>query len=86
MAPPRGHSGRRKSRRRDAAEMRRIQEEDGEELAVEQVIQFAFDEQWSALREYCAARDIRFIGDVAIFVNYDSADVWNHPECIRAER
>ena len=29
---------------------------------------------------YCAERDIRFIGDVAIFVNYDSADVWTHPE------
>ena len=49
-----------------------------EELAVEQVIQFAFDEQWAALRQYCAERDIRFIGDVAIFVNYDSADVWTH--------
>ena len=29
---------------------------------------------------YCAERDIRFIGDVAIFVNFDSADVWTHPE------
>jgi len=47
---------------------------------VEQAVQFAFDEQWKALRSYCAERDIRFIGDVAIFVNYDSADVWTHPE------
>ncbi|HVW76307.1 MAG TPA: 4-alpha-glucanotransferase [Alloacidobacterium sp.] len=50
----------------------------GEELAIEQAIQFAFDEQWTALRHYCAEREIRFIGDVAIFVNYDSADVWTH--------
>ena len=29
---------------------------------------------------YCAERKIRILGDVAIFVNYDSADVWTHPE------
>ncbi len=56
----------------------RLEKEQGEDLAVEQVIQFAFDEQWTALRQYCAQRGIRFIGDVAIFVNYDSADVWTH--------
>jgi 4-alpha-glucanotransferase len=54
--------------------------EHGRELAVEQAIQFFFDEQWCALRNYCQDRDIRILGDVAIFVNYDSADVWTHPE------
>jgi len=54
--------------------------EQGRELAVEQVIQFFFDEQWSALRVYCKERGIQILGDVAIFVNYDSADVWMHPE------
>jgi 4-alpha-glucanotransferase len=54
--------------------------EHGRELAVEQAIQFLFDEQWGALRAYCKERDIRILGDVAIFVNYDSADVWTHPE------
>jgi 4-alpha-glucanotransferase len=48
-------------------------------LAIEQAIQFFFDEQWAALRAYCKERDIRILGDVAIFVNYDSADVWTHP-------
>ena len=64
---------------RDPAALERLRAGHGEELAVAQAIQFAFGEQWIALREYCAARDIRFIGDVAIFVNYDSADVWTHP-------
>ena len=54
--------------------------ERGRELAVEQVVQFFFDEQWGALRAYCAERKIRILGDLAIFVNYDSADVWTHPE------
>jgi 4-alpha-glucanotransferase len=65
---------------RDADALRRLQQESLDELEVEQAVQFAFDEQWKALRAYCAAREIRFIGDVAIFVNFDSADVWTHPE------
>jgi len=53
--------------------------EHGRELAIEQAIQFFFDEQWSALRAHCKVRDVRILGDVAIFVNYDSADVWTNP-------
>jgi len=53
--------------------------EHGRELAIQQAIQFFFDEQWCSLRTYCKERDIRILGDVAIFVNYDSADVWTHP-------
>jgi 4-alpha-glucanotransferase len=49
-------------------------------IAVEEVVQFFFDEQWRCLREYCSERDIRIMGDVAIFVNYDGADVWVHPD------
>jgi 4-alpha-glucanotransferase len=49
-------------------------------LEIEQVIQYFFTEQWTALRAYCRERGIRVMGDVAIFVNYDSADVWTHPE------
>lgn len=64
---------------REQQALDRLRSEHGEDLAVAQAIQFAFDEQWRALREYCAGRDIQFIGDVAIFVNYDSADVWTHP-------
>lgn len=54
--------------------------EHGRELAVEQAIQFFFAEQWCDLLAYCHERDVRVMGDVAIFVNYDSADVWTHPE------
>ncbi|HTH52507.1 MAG TPA: 4-alpha-glucanotransferase [Edaphobacter sp.] len=67
------------AKRRDEA-MTGLLNASGRELAIEQVIQFFFDEQWCALRAYCAEHDIRILGDVAIFVNYDSADVWTHPE------
>ncbi len=72
--------------RREAEAMAEVQKEHGEALAVEQAIQFAFDEQWHELRTYCAARGISFIGDVAIFVAYDSADVWTHPEAFDLDK
>jgi 4-alpha-glucanotransferase len=65
---------------RDPAAMQTVAERFATELAVERAIQFAFEEQWQALRRYCLHRQIDFIGDIAIFVSYDSADVWTHPE------
>ena len=64
--------------RREAVALARVGAEEAQALAIEQVIQFAFDEQWRELRSYCLKRGIRFIGDVAIFVSYDSADVWTN--------
>ncbi len=49
-------------------------------VAEEQVLQFAFSLQWNSLREAAAENGIRILGDMAIFVNMDSADVWVHPE------
>ena len=49
-------------------------------LALERVLQFAFSEQWNALRQAAARHGIRILGDLAIFVNLDSADVWAQPE------
>jgi 4-alpha-glucanotransferase len=66
--------------RRNGDALSRLMNEKGRELATEQAVQFFFSEQWCALREYCKARDVRILGDIAIFVNYDSADVWTHPE------
>ncbi len=42
-------------------------------------MQYFFSEQWCTLRAYSAERKVKILGDVAIFVNYDSADVWTTP-------
>jgi 4-alpha-glucanotransferase len=68
-------------RRSDA--MAKLHTELRGQLDLERFLQFAFFEQWAALRSYCRERGIRVIGDVAIFVSYDSTDVWTHPEIFR---
>lgn len=40
------------------------------------VIQFFFDRQWTLLRRAAAARGIELVGDLPIYVDADSADVW----------
>lgn len=67
-------------RHRDPAALAEIANEHGDALAREQVLQFAFSLQWGQLREAAARHQIRILGDVAIFVNMDSADVWVHPD------
>jgi 4-alpha-glucanotransferase len=67
-------------RRRDAQALAAAAAEHGRELMIEKVLQFAFSRQWHLLKSAAEANGIRILGDVAIFVNMDSADVWVHPE------
>jgi len=68
---------------REPAALAAAREELADDLRVRSALQFGFYEQWRDLRRYCADRNIRIVGDVAIFVNHDSADVWTHRELFR---
>lgn len=69
--------------RRESQSLENARNELAHEIAIARVIQFFFWEQWRALRVACAERSLRVVGDVAIFVDYESADVWAHPEHYR---
>lgn len=71
--------------RRDPAALARARAEMSHDLDVSAVIQFAFFEQWRALHNACRSRGIKIVGDIAIFVNYDSADVWTHPDIFQLD-
>jgi 4-alpha-glucanotransferase len=42
--------------------------------------QFLFFRQWNDLRAYAHSKGLKIVGDAPIFVAYDSADVWAHPD------
>src|SRR6185312_8008364 len=46
-------------------------------------LQFEFFREWRAVKDYCAFRNIRIMGDLPIYVASDSADVWEHRELFR---
>ncbi len=51
-----------------------------EQVEFQAYMQFQFFSQWRRLKEYANRRDVRIIGDIPIFVAYDSAEVWANPE------
>ena len=65
---------------RKAKAARRWSDELAAPVFTHQFLQFLFFRQWTALKQYANGRDIRIIGDIPIFVAYDSADVWSHPD------
>ncbi|MCM1213328.1 MAG: 4-alpha-glucanotransferase [Lachnospiraceae bacterium] len=43
-------------------------------------LQFVFQKQWFKLKRYANEKGIRIIGDIPIYVAFDSSDAWAHPE------
>ena len=48
-------------------------------------LQFEFDQQWRALKAYANGKKIQIIGDIPIYVSFDSADVWAHPDMFQLD-
>ena len=51
-----------------------------EDIRFYEFLQFEFSLEWTRLKAYANEKGISIIGDIPIYVAYDSADVWAHPE------
>ena len=43
-------------------------------------VQYIFFTQWQTLKRYCNDRDVQLIGDIPIYVTFESADAWANPD------
>ena len=50
------------------------------EIEFQEYMQFKFRQQWMKLKSYANENGIRIIGDIPIYVAFDSADAWMNPE------
>lgn len=50
------------------------------EIGYYNFVQFLFHTQWMKLREYANSKNISIVGDIPIFLAWDSADVWANKE------
>lgn len=66
-------------RDRNLESLKMIKKKLGEEIEREKFYQYLFLKHWLSLKNYCNQKGIQFIGDIPIYVNQDSADVWSHP-------
>ncbi|VTT97829.1 4-alpha-glucanotransferase : 4-alpha-glucanotransferase OS=Roseiflexus castenholzii (strain DSM 13941 / HLO8) GN=Rcas_2645 PE=3 SV=1: Glyco_hydro_77 [Gemmataceae bacterium] len=64
---------------RDPAALDRARTDLADAVARERFAQFCFARQLAALRGYAAARGVKLLGDMPIFISGDSADVWAAP-------
>jgi 4-alpha-glucanotransferase len=65
---------------RNTVAIERLKEELKEAIEKEKFLQYIFFSQWEALKKHCLEMNVHFFGDLPIYVGYDSADVWSHPE------
>lgn len=49
-------------------------------LFMHKFIQYEFFAQWSEIVEYAHSKNIKIIGDVPIYVSFDSSDVWSNKQ------
>lgn len=56
-----------------------------DDIEYHKFIQFLFSTQWYKLKTYANDNGIQIIGDIPIYVAYDSADTWSHPELFQLD-
>src|SRR3954471_280432 len=71
---------------REPAALAAAKERFRDEVRFHEFTQFLFHRQWNEVRRYANQRGIAVLGDLPIFVAYDSADVWAHRDLFRLDR
>lgn len=60
--------------------LKKYREKFRSEIEYQLWLQFEFNEQWMSLKKYANDKGIRIIGDIPIFVDHNSSDVWANPQ------
>jgi len=70
-------------RERDAAALREARADLKAELEQLAFVQFCFFRQWEALHNFCRRQGVALFGDIPLYVDLDSAEVWSHPRAFQ---
>ncbi len=72
-------------RDREPRSLERVKRDHPDEIEEEKFLQYLFFKQWLSLKRYCNENGIKLIGDIPIYVNYDSADAWTHADLFKLD-
>ncbi|MFP4365350.1 MAG: 4-alpha-glucanotransferase [Spirochaetia bacterium] len=67
-------------RLREPEAIERYKKELEDEIMFHKFLQYIFYDQWLQLRAYANRNYVKLIGDIPIFVSFDSSDAWANPE------
>jgi 4-alpha-glucanotransferase len=65
---------------RNEDELNKFLQNHHSEISFYKFVQFVFFKQWNEVQKYAHKKGIKILGDIPIFMAYDSVDVWTHPE------
>lgn len=65
---------------REEEALSEAREELAEEISFYKFQQYEFDRQWKKLHSYANEQGVKIIGDIPIYVAFDSADTWAAPQ------
>jgi 4-alpha-glucanotransferase len=63
-------------RRRHQSALDSIRQNEKDRLEYHLFVQYIFDKQWKQLKQYANDKNIKIIGDMPMYVDYHSVDVW----------
>jgi 4-alpha-glucanotransferase len=66
-------------RKREQAAMEKARTDYTKMIERQSFYQFLFFRQWNKLKDYAHSNGIMIVGDIPIFIAYDSADAWSNP-------
>lgn len=72
-----------KMRRKEA--LTKYRKKCAEEIAFYRFQQYLFSTQWQALKQYANEKGIEIIGDIPVYVAFDSADTWASPKLFQLD-
>jgi 4-alpha-glucanotransferase len=73
-------------RSRDESALASARQDLEDQVAFHHFVQFVFFQQWREVKRRANDLNIQVIGDIPIFVAFDSADVWSHQELFQLDR
>lgn len=72
-------------RDRDSAALDEARSRLADEIERTKFYQFLFYHQWKRLQQHARENNVRILGDIPIYVNFDSADTWAHTEIFKLD-
>lgn len=72
--------------RREKISMDAFKQKYADEIQLQTWLQFEFASQWHHLKAYANEHDIRIVGDIPIFVDHNSADLWSNPSLFEVDK
>lgn len=72
-------------RDRDPRMIEEVRKQYHDALEREKFLQYLFSKQWFSLKKYCNDKGLKLIGDIPIYISYDSADVWANTDLFKLD-